>query len=579
MNVNMPVINIPSNGTDTLSYSGNNISKSGNDQFKALLGELSGIQEKNSSSVKKTITSNISELKVEESEDDLQRKLKDMVKGLLEDIISPETHIKVQPQNVTVTENKGDLIIDIQEGKKLLAELKEETISLEELVMLLARLNLYMNADQSPQGTPAMKHFTADVNSALEDLIRFDTAQAGSSDKNRLLQAIGNLIADEEVPQDIKDLLIQFEILSDNSLEEVQAAVGNNIKAALTEEYFSQKIQNSSINENTEALAETRRQNAESATRINVNGNKVADNEELRELNYLEAKFIKSVDKSQTKLHKFYSMYDTFNSKAADMVEVQSAIEQKAVKITESLFNHLEFPNKRMAVETPDLIGQAVSEEAFPGEKMAVQSDDSLLQNYELETGNSSNKEEKFLEGLLVDKAEVKDDKVTLLMNQIKNVDSEEGDIAVKEKVTVNKSTFVSDIIKSVKFMEKSNLKELRVSIAPKELGEIVITVTLEAGKMKTSIAASNKESYNLLLSNAEEIKGAFSNNEIRIQDFSNSIYNGDTTFFKDGSQRRGNNGQRSGNSGKIIGSGIEEVGDILAEEEDILDSQINILA
>ncbi|WP_139904187.1 flagellar hook-length control protein FliK [Clostridium thermarum] len=579
MNVNIPAINIPSNGTDTLSYSGSYISKSDNDQFKALLGELSGIQEKSSSYVKGSIASKISELKVAESADDLQSKLKDMVKGLLENIISVEADIKVQPQNVTVTENKGDLIIDIQEAQKLLAELKEETTSLEELVMLLARLNLYMNADQSPQGTPAMKQFTADVNSALEDLISFDTAQAGSSDKNKLLQAIGNLMADEEVPQDIKDLLMQFEILSDNSLEEVQAAVDNSIKAALAEEYFSQKIQKSSINENTEALRETRRQNAESATRINGNGNTVSDNKELRELNYLEAKFIKNVDKSQAKLHKFYSMFSTFNSKAANVAEVQSAMEQKAVKIPESLFNHLEFPNKRMAIKTPDLMGQAVPEEAFLGEKMAVQSEESLLLNNEPETGNSSNKEEKFLESLLDDKAEVKDDKVTLFMNQIKNVDSEVGDIAIKEKVTVNKSTFVSDIIKSVKFMEKSNLKELRVSIAPKELGEIVITVILEAGKMKTSIAASNKEAYNLLLSNAEEIKGAFSNNEIRIQDFSNSIYNGDTTFFKDGSQRRGNDGQRSGNSGKIIGSGIEEVGDILAEEEDILDSQINILA
>ena len=69
-------------------------------------------------------------------------------------------------------------------------------------------------------------------------------------------------------------------------------------------------------------------------------------------------------------------------------------------------------------------------------------------------------------------------------------------------------------------------------------MGELIIKVTSEQGIVKVSITASNKDTFNLINSNLGDIKGTLNNQEITIHNFSQDIYNGDTTFFSNGSSK-----------------------------------------
>lgn len=148
---------------------------------------------------------------------------------------------------------------------------------------------------------------------------------------------------------------------------------------------------------------------------------------------------------------------------------------------------------------------------------------------------SNSGKEDKFLKELAsLDKSEVdtKMDKVANFITGLNKTIATTNTAQVAKNVTVNRETFVEDVIKSIKFMDQNNIKEMTVKIVPRELGEVIIKLTMENGAMKANITANNKEAYNLLNSNLQEISSKISNTEIKIQNFSMDLYNGDTTFF-----------------------------------------------
>lgn len=145
--------------------------------------------------------------------------------------------------------------------------------------------------------------------------------------------------------------------------------------------------------------------------------------------------------------------------------------------------------------------------------------------------------------------------------NNIKSGDNVSVESSVKN-FNIDKNSFVSDIIKSVKYMEVNNVKEMTVKISPKDLGNITINLVMEEGKMKAVLTASNKEAYNLLNSNVQDLSNKLQTNEIKIQNFSLSLYHEDTTFFKDGDKNRQNQGDSSSNRNLNINnvSGEEEI-------------------
>ncbi|MCT8976106.1 flagellar hook-length control protein FliK [Clostridium sp. CX1] len=191
---------------------------------------------------------------------------------------------------------------------------------------------------------------------------------------------------------------------------------------------------------------------------------------------------------------------------------------------------------------------------------------------------NSSSKgDDTFLKNLLSDNSD-KITKVTNFMSQFNNIKVDNLNGTEAEKLVINKNTINTDIIKTLKFMQTNSMKDLTVKIMPKELGEVVISLTVEAGVMKATITAANKEAYNLLNSNLMDITNKLQNNDIKIQNLALNIYNEDTTFFKDGngSNENGSNEQKGRRTNAIgaIGEDISE-NDNLSE----VDSNVDMLA
>ncbi|MCD3215974.1 flagellar hook-length control protein FliK [Clostridium botulinum C] len=183
---------------------------------------------------------------------------------------------------------------------------------------------------------------------------------------------------------------------------------------------------------------------------------------------------------------------------------------------------------------------------------------------------NDENNEEDFLKNLLSrdkSKADTKINRLTTFMNDFNKVNNTVSkDIENEVPVNINKNNLVNDFIKSVKYMEQNNVKEMTVKVMPRELGEIVIRLTVENGLMKANITANNKEAYNLLNSKAQELNNSLGNGEIKIQNFTIDIYNGDTTFFsRENSKEHRNN---SNNSTKGKHEGIQALEDIKDNEE-----------
>ncbi len=155
----------------------------------------------------------------------------------------------------------------------------------------------------------------------------------------------------------------------------------------------------------------------------------------------------------------------------------------------------------------------------------------------------NSSKEDKLLKGLLEKKEQGTGDKINKTVNFMSHLKNSTNinELSSKEalgKLVINKDTMNADIIKSIKYMELNNVKDLTVKIMPKELGEVFIKITMEGGIMKANIGATTKEAYNLLNSNMQLIEDNLQNSGIKVQELSLNIYNEDTTFFKQGNEK-----------------------------------------
>lgn len=195
--------------------------------------------------------------------------------------------------------------------------------------------------------------------------------------------------------------------------------------------------------------------------------------------------------------------------------------------------------------------------------------------NLMMEDGNSKSDED-FLKNLLSNNNNDKISKVTNFMSQFNNAKVENVNVAQIENLVINKNNFSADMIKSIKYMELNNMKDLTVKINPKELGEVVIRLTMEAGAMKATITAANKEAFNLLNSNLSDMTNKLQNSDIKVQSLALNLYNEDTTFFKDGSNNGQSYEENKGKRNYAVGA--------ISEEETVdnvssVDSNVNMLA
>lgn|GEM_PF-3059123 len=191
----------------------------------------------------------------------------------------------------------------------------------------------------------------------------------------------------------------------------------------------------------------------------------------------------------------------------------------------------------------------------------------------------SSDKEDKLLKQLTVNDSskgtmDNVSDKIVNVLNRFETLKLDNQPIA-QGKLTINKATLNEDFIKAVKFMDVNNLKELSVKIIPKDLGEVVIRLSMENGVMKANITAANKDTYNLLNSQLPAINSELAKQNMTIQNFSLSLYNGDNFLFSGDGSSNGNGKQQNKNGIKV--DNLEE--DLQKENYIEDNSTVNLLA
>lgn len=185
---------------------------------------------------------------------------------------------------------------------------------------------------------------------------------------------------------------------------------------------------------------------------------------------------------------------------------------------------------------------------------------------------SSSDKDDKFLVSLVKDAPNDKTaSEGSFSMNVLLNKDN--ITTTASEKIMLTKQNIASDIVKTVKYMENTNLKDLTVKIMPKELGEVVIKLTMERGEMKANIIAANKDAFNLINSNLQQINEKITSSNMNIQSFSVNVFNGESSFMHGQGQ-----GQNQGNKERKNANGIEVEDDNLYLDEDEL-NKVNALA
>ena len=190
---------------------------------------------------------------------------------------------------------------------------------------------------------------------------------------------------------------------------------------------------------------------------------------------------------------------------------------------------------------------------------------------------NSFDNEEKVLNSILNDG---EDNKVTTKFTLINNSISSRNIEKVDAPKVINRANMVEDIVKSVKYMNSNNIKELVVRINPKELGEVAIRVIQEDGIMKANLKASSKETYSILSQNLGDIKRYLGEQNIKIQQVDISLYE-DTTYFKEEFQGQDFNQERRENqaSNKQMEVNMHLIEEEFEENEVDMLSNINMLA
>ena len=103
------------------------------------------------------------------------------------------------------------------------------------------------------------------------------------------------------------------------------------------------------------------------------------------------------------------------------------------------------------------------------------------------------------------------------------------------QPMIINEDTFSEDMVKVIKYIDRENLTELKLQINPKELGNLIIKVTLEGNILKASLSPSSKEAYHLLNNNLSELKANLQSGDISFKNIELNIYQEDTTYFSQG--------------------------------------------
>lgn len=293
------------------------------------------------------------------------------------------------------------------------------------------------------------------------------------------------------------------------------------------------------------------------------------------------------------------SVIDTL-AKLLQTDSIKDKLDNSSLESIENILGNLSDDSKEIRNNMKDLMSELsnIINDKQNGDGKVVTPKDLLNRNYsqenqESQTENESNnsntplgnketsKDDKFLNSLIDNDNGSTTDKINLFVSRNELIQNQ-GVADVSKNMTINKSTFVQDLVQDVKYMNNNGLKELTVKINPDNLGEITISLTQEEGTIKATLKATSKDTENLLVQNLSEIKSQLSDKNIKIDNVNIELYQEDTTFFKNGNFD-GQSAKEQQNSRRTSNNNINEVvstEDNLTEGTQVInDGNINFLA
>lgn len=143
------------------------------------------------------------------------------------------------------------------------------------------------------------------------------------------------------------------------------------------------------------------------------------------------------------------------------------------------------------------------------------------------------------------------------------------------QAITFTENFVAEDIAKSINYLQSNDLKELRVSLSPKELGDMVIKIIKNEKESKILITVSKEDIFNIVSKNIDEINKHLSDLDIKVKDVEVEIKSDNQNYFSDNSNRE----FEDGNSKKYYHDTHEKEDDIgISEDEKISEESINLL-
>ncbi|NMF03298.1 flagellar hook-length control protein FliK [Clostridium beijerinckii] len=277
---------------------------------------------------------------------------------------------------------------------------------------------------------------------------------------------------------------------------------------------------------------------------------------------------------------------------------VNSKLDSNSLNLMEKLLGNLNGNIKENATESTKSnlrgimseISDLLENKQNAGNKVLTL-EDMLSKNYSQDNGGNddssasknntptTSKEEKFLNSLIDDNKDDSLNKINLFASRTSAIQNQ--GVNNTRGLTINKATFVDDLIKDVKFMNTNSLKELTVKVNPGNLGEITIKLVQEDGVIKANLKANSKDTTALISQNLSDIKKQLGEQNLKIADVNIELYQDDTTFFREQSfggqlseeQRR--NSTRNSNTGNDLAGSEED----LVENIEANDSNIEFFA
>ncbi len=379
-----------------------------------------------------------------------------------------------------------------------------------------------------------------------------------------------------------EELLDDIEEGKDNGHKDIIALLLNMFSAMENDKNININIEGlieniEGMDNSTLDLVKTLLKNAEDLTELLDNKALIKDNNPLKDM-LLKFMSVKGEDKDfNLEVNKLIKELTEALPKLEDISKAGIASDNSKVETFKDLNSTL-----IAAREVKDNAGKdKVSVEIKPEDKIVAKEEKIAIENEN--SKNTSNgdlkknlsSEEKLLEKLIGEKEDGKLTKVNQFMNAFNNSKISLEEVKNVDKLLINKVTFSEDIVKSIRFMELNNIKDLTVKINPKHLGEVIINLTMEQEAMRAQLKASNKDTVALLNANLKDITEKLNEN-IKIQQVEVAIYNDDTTYFSGNERenRQGFNGEQS--KSKVLA--VTEEIELETEASIIDDSSLNLL-